>query len=133
MSLKIIYYNLGKFLHQFRNLLISLNFKLPIDVAIGEKRLVVKHLFEFSGGLHGRFFSRINSEIDKLFPDITDGLVGRMDHVFLVKAIVAKFIQKNLVSREIMGVFELFTNLIDGQQKRGFAQLIAVETVFQMP
>ena len=91
------------------------------------------HPLEFLCSLHGGLFRRINGEINELFPDVKDCLIGGMNHVLLIKTIVAKIVEKDLVSREIMGVPELLAELVHRQKQRGFAQLVAVESIFQMP
>ncbi len=91
--------------------------KLAIGIAIGEERLVLEHLLEFLGGFHGGVFRRVDGKFNKLLPNLAHGLVGRMDHVFLVKAVVAKFIEKDFVGREVVCVAVGFADLINSQEQ----------------
>ena len=64
-------------------------------------------------------------------PDIVYSLLARVQHVFLVEAIVTKFIVHNLVSREIAhhpGI--LLHQLIGCQQERSLRKLTPVIAVF---
>ena len=93
---------------------------------------MLEHLLEFLGSGHGGIFGGIDGKLNKLLPDVTDRLIRGMYHIFFIEAVVAKLIEKNFVSRKIMSVSEGFTDLIDGQQERRFAQLVLMEAVFEM-
>ena len=49
--------------------------------------------------------------------DVADGLVGRVEHVFLIEAVVTELIVDNLVGREIgdRRVVKRFDDLVDSQ------------------
>ena len=78
---------------------------------------MLEHLLEFLGGGHGGVFGGVDGKFNKFLPDVSDGLVGGMYHIFFIEAVVAKLIEKNFVSRKIMSVSEGFTDLIDSQQE----------------
>ena len=64
--------------------------------------------------------------------DVADGLVGRVEHVFLIEAVVTELIVDNFVGREIgdRRVVKRFDNLVDSQKQCGFGQLTAMITIF---
>lgn len=93
---------------------------------------MLKHLLEFLGGFHGRDFGGIDGIIHEAFPDVADRLVGRVDHVFLIETVVAKFVEEDLVGREIVGISVGLADFVHGQQQRGFAQLVLMEAVFEV-
>ena len=92
----------------------------------------MEHLLEFLSGGHSEAFGRVNGELNEFFEDIVDSLVGRMDHIFFIKSVVAELIEKDFVGREIMGIFVGHTHIVHGEKHRGLAQLVFVEPVFQM-
>ena len=55
-----------------------------------------------------------------------------MNHVGVIKAIVAQVVEQNLVRREIVRLLKMADNLVDSQQQRCFAQLVVVSTIAEM-
>ena len=92
----------------------------------------MKHLLEFFGGSHGGQFGWIDGELNEFLEDIIHRLIGGMHHVFFIETVVAKLVEEDLVSREIMGVVEVLAHLIHRQQQSGFAKLVLVKAVFQV-
>ena len=96
--------DVGIVLDQLALSLFPLQLKLPIGIALRKKGLVMEHLPKFHGSLHGWFLAGVDGEIDEFFPNVTHGLVGRMDHVLLVKAIVTKLVEKDFVGGQIVDI-----------------------------
>ncbi len=67
----------------------------------------------------------------ELLPDILHSLLARMQHVFLVEAIITKFIVHDFVSREIAHHSRIRLHQFIGcQQKRSLRKLTSVIAVF---
>lgn len=93
---------------------------------------MLEYLFELLGGFHGGVFGGVDGEFSEAFPDVVDGLVGGVDHVFLIETIVAEFVEEDFVGREVMGVIEGFAHFVHRQKKRCLAQLVLVEAVLEV-
>ena len=88
--------------------------KLPVGLTIGEKGLVLEHLLKFLGSFHGGVLGRVDGVIHKTLPDVTNGLAGGMNHIFLIETVVAKFIEEDLISRKIMCIVVRLADLVHG-------------------
>lgn len=93
---------------------------------------MLTHLIEFPSRGHGWNLRGIHRKLNKFFPDVVNRLIRGVDHVLLIKTIVAELVKEDFVGGEIMDVRERPTNLIHGQQQGGLAQLVLVETILEM-
>ena len=71
--------------------------------------------------------------IAETFPDVLDGECRRVHHVVSIEAIVPQFVHHDFIRREVMAEIEFLANLVGGQQQIGFAELVSVQAVFQVP
>ena len=56
-----------------------------------------------------------------------------MQHIVGIETVLPQFVHHDFVSREIGGVFrEFLLQSVDGKQEGGFAELVAVCSVFPM-
>ena len=87
------------------------------------------HLAPFG---HEGMRSLIGAMLHEAFPYIIDGLLRRMGHILGIEAIVAQLIHHHLVGWEVDTPFRYpAAQLVDDQQQRGLAQLVAVQAIFR--
>ena len=63
------------------------------------------------------------------FPDVVHGEGCEVEHVVGVVAVVAEFVEDDLVGGEVVDVGEALAQGVDGEEKSGLAELVAVGAV----
>ena len=76
--------------------------------------------------------SRREKGVGKIIPDIIDGLLVGMHHVFGVKPVVAQVVKQQFVCRKIMYKIKPLTQFRTSQHQYGLTALIFHKSIAQM-
>ena len=103
--------------------------ELPVVITVRMERAVMEcllHRFPIFDKLTGAF---AEVELGKALPDVLYGLGRGMEHVCLIKAIVAQLIEHNLICREIIDAVIFTAHPVGRHQEYGFGKLTCMKAV----
>lgn len=71
--------------------------------------------------------------IAEAFPNVLNGKRTGMHHVVGIKTIIPQFVYQDFIGRKIVAEIQFPANLVGSQQEVGFAELVAMQSVFEVP